>query len=146
ILVSPRGARSGRRHNPKERSHPMNALRLGLVGLLVVGVAARAADKKDDNKTKIVGDWTITKSFDGGPPVDSVVTFTKDGKMKVVDKKDGKEQKFEGTYTADADSFSFELKSGETTIKEKITIKKLSADEMSTTNKDGKGVDLKKKK
>jgi len=126
----------------------MRSLRLSVAALIVFGLAGvvTAEEKKDDIKAKLVGDWLIVKSFEGGPPVDGIVSFGKDGKFKVTHKQDGKDVTHEGTYTNDADSFSFTLKVGDQERKDKITIKKLTADELMTVNKDGKSVELKKKK
>jgi uncharacterized protein (TIGR03066 family) len=126
----------------------MNALRLAAVGLLALGLTsvARAEEKKDDNKAKIVGTWTFVKSHDAAPPVGSTVSFTKDGKMKVMAKRDDKDQTFEGTYSVEGDVLMFDLKVGDQVRKQKITIKKLTADDMSTADGSGNEVELKRKK
>jgi len=126
----------------------MNALRLALTGLLVLGLTGfvAAEEKADDVKAKLVGEWTVVKTYDNGPPKDSLIVFGKDGKMKVTHKQDGKDVTMDGTYTAAADSFTFELKAGDNVIKKKITIKKLTAEDLSTTDDAGGAVELKKKK
>jgi len=126
----------------------MNALRLALAGLLALGLVATAAaeEKKDDNKAKLVGDWVVVKSYEGGPPADSVISFGKDGKMKVTHKQDGKDVTMDGTYVLDGDTFMLTLKAGDQERKHKIIIKKLTADELSTVNEAGKAVEMKKKK
>jgi uncharacterized protein (TIGR03066 family) len=59
----------------------MKAITLGLAAFLFAGLtAAYGADKKDDNKTKIVGVWEVAK---GELPKGSTMEFTKDGKLKV---------------------------------------------------------------
>jgi len=126
----------------------MNALRLAAAGLLVLGLTAFASaeEKKDDNKTKLVGTWVVTKADEGTVPVNSVITFAKDGKMKVTHKQGDQDVTVEGTYTVDADSFSFALKVGDEVKKQKITIKKLTDEVLSTADDKGKTVELKKKK
>jgi uncharacterized protein (TIGR03066 family) len=125
----------------------MNALRLLVAGALVCAltIGVRAEDKKDNAKL-IVGNWEITKTYEKGPAVGSTVEFTKDGKMKVSHKVEGKDVTAEGTYKVDGDTFTFMLKTGENVVNQMVTIKKLTDTELSTTNKEGKDVDLKRKK
>ena len=125
----------------------MNTPRMLAVGVLVVllGAAARAQDKVEYAKL-IVGTWEVTKADPDTVPVGSVVEFAKDGKMKVVGKKGGAEEKIEGTYTVEKDTFTFTLKAGDQELKQTITITKISEKEMATKDKDGKVVELTKKK
>jgi uncharacterized protein (TIGR03066 family) len=119
-----------------------------VAGLLVVGFAGgvRADDKKADiDKDKLLGTWEVVKS-DEGPPVGTVVEFTKDGKMKVTHKSDGKEETLEGTYKIDGDKLSVVLKMGDKEDKHSVTIKKLTATEMTAENEKGKTAEFKKKK
>src|SRR5260370_34140573 len=85
----------------------MTAVRVMAAGLLMLGLVAgvRAEEKKaDGNKEKLVGTWEVVKSDEGGaPPVGTMVMFAKDGKMKLIHKKDDKEMTTEGTNTADGD-------------------------------------------
>jgi uncharacterized protein (TIGR03066 family) len=126
----------------------MKMLRLLVVGVAVCGLTfvAGADEKKADNAKLLVGSWEVTKSFDKGPAVGTTVEFTKESKMKVTHKQDGKEETMDGTYKLDGDKFTFELKMGDQVIKKTITIKKISETEMTTTDDDGKVVELKKKK
>jgi uncharacterized protein (TIGR03066 family) len=126
----------------------MNVLRL-LVAVAVacaLTVGARADEKKADNAKLLVGTWEVVKADKGTVPVGSTVEFTKDGKMIVIHKQDGKEEKGEGTYKLDGDKFSFEMKMGDKVAKKTITIKKISETEMTTTDEDGKTVEFKRKK
>src|SRR5262249_29852603 len=130
-----------------ESENRMNAMRILAVGVLVglVSFAARAEDKEDNAKL-IVGKWECTKADEGTLPVGSTVEFTKDGKMIVIVKADGQETKGEGTYKVEGDKFDFTIKIGEQEHSETINIKKLTKTELNTTNKEGKVVDLTRKK
>src|SRR2546423_5480202 len=124
----------------------MNALRLVTAGAIVclMGAGARAEEKKDLAKM-LVGKWECTKSDPDSLPVGGVVEFTKDGKITVTVKEGDKETKMEGTYTVEAHKFTFVLKMGDQEHKDTITVKKITDKEMSTEDKDGKKVELKKK-
>ncbi|MFL5338956.1 MAG: TIGR03066 family protein [Gemmataceae bacterium] len=125
----------------------MNAMRMlavaAVVGLLAVGV--RAEDKPDTAKL-IVGVWEVTKTEEGGPPPGSTIEFTKDGKLKISAKMGDQEFKIDGTYKLEGDKFTIMMKMGEQEHTDTITIKKITKTEMSTTDKDGKVVELKKTK
>ena len=79
----------------------MNRVRLALGGLLVALLvyplagarAEKPADKPKANKDKIVGVWEFVKSSDPKtiPPPGATIEFTKDGKLKMVVKIEGKE-------------------------------------------------------
>src|SRR5438105_1659650 len=114
----------------------MNVLRLLVAGAVVCAltVAAGAEEKKADNAKLLVGSWEVVKADKGTVDVGSIVEFTKDGKMKVTHKKDGKEEVGEGTYKIDGEKFSFALKIGDNDVKKTITIKKISETEMTTTD------------
>ncbi len=123
------------------------SLMASFIALGVLALAAGAEDKKDDNAKNIVGAWEATKADkDAGVPVGAVADFSKDGKLKVTMKKDGKEESHEGTYKVDGDKLviTFKLDDG----KEKklnITIKKCTETEC-VTEDDGKTIEWKKKK
>src|SRR5207249_4838857 len=87
---------------PFKERRLMYAVRLALVGTLVLGLAftARADDKdkkKDDSiKTKLVGTWVVEEGK--GLAKGDTLQFTKDGKVTVTHKRDDKERKVQGTY------------------------------------------------
>src|SRR5690349_19928197 len=88
--------------SPISRRGPMNVLRLIAAGFLLIGfVAGVRAYKADTYNEKIVGSWEVTKSEEPPPPVGAVVTFGKDGKMKVTRKQDGQDVTLEGTYAVE---------------------------------------------
>jgi len=63
-------------------------------------------EKKElSNKEKIIGTWELTKS-DGDVPVGSILEFTKDGKLKLTAKIDGKEVNLTQNYAVDGDKLS----------------------------------------
>ncbi|MCE9563235.1 MAG: hypothetical protein K8U57_14420 [Planctomycetes bacterium] len=114
--------------------------------LSVVMVAfAGTAKAQDDNAKKLVGVWIVDKAS-GDLPAGSSVEFTKDGKLAAVIKADGKEIKFEGTYKVDKDKINVELKVESETIKETVTIKKLTDEVLELEDKDKKVDTFKKKK
>ena len=110
----------------------------------LIGAGARAADKTNYAKM-LVGKWEVSKADPDTVPVGSVVEFTKNGKFKVVGKKDDKEMAFEGTYTVKDNTFTFKIKNGDQEHSETITITKISKSKMTTNDKDGKSVELTKK-
>ena len=69
----------------------MRALALAAATLMLLGLSVQGQEKKD-NAEKLLGNWTATKCDEGTIPVGTVVSFAKDGKMKVTFKKDGQEQ------------------------------------------------------
>ena len=125
----------------------MSALRLvavlAVVGL--VGAGLSADDKKPDYAKQIVGKWEVTKADEGTVPPGAMVEFTKDGKVLATHKKDDKDETIEGTYKVEGDTFTVTMKQGGEEHSQTITIVKISKTEMSTKNKDGKAVDLKRK-
>lgn len=124
----------------------MNMLRILSVGAIVCAftVGARAEDKVDYAKL-LVGKWEISKAEEGTVPVGTIVEFTKDGKVKITAKMEGKEISFDGTYKVEKNTFTFIMKMGDMEHKETITITKMSEKEMTTKDKDGKVVECKKK-
>ena len=125
----------------------MNTLRLLVAGVMVVALTAGArAEKKPDNAKLLVGSWEAVKADKGTLPVGSVVTFGKDGKMKVAMKVEDKEMSHEGTYKVDGDKFTITMKHDDKEEKMTITIKKISETELVSTNDKGGVVEFKRKK
>ena len=124
----------------------MSTLRWLAVGVVagVLGAGARADDKTDYAKM-LVGKWEVTKADPDTVPVGAVVEFAKDGKVKFHAKKDGEDVAIDGTYKVEKNTFTLIMKAGDEEHSETITITKMSDGEMSTVNKNGKKVDLKKK-
>ena len=146
----------------------MNAARLLTVSAIVCLAASFAAadDKKSDNAKLIVGKWEVTKADPETVGVGAVVEFFKDGKMKVAGadmtiegthkvsgdkvtisfKAGDQENKMEGTYKLKGDKFDITFKMGDNEHTDEIIIKKLDETTLSTTNKEGKAVELTRKK
>ena len=126
----------------------MSALRLVAILTLVFMVVpgSRADDKKPDYAKLIVGKWEVTKADEGTIPVGSIVEFTKDGKFKAFEKMGDKDVTFEGTYKVTGDKFDITIKVGEDSHSNTVTITKMTDDELHTKDKDGKVVEVKKKK
>lgn len=116
-----------------------------VLGVAVFGVAGFSPAADDDNAKKLVGTWEITKSG-SDLPAGSVIEFTKDGKLNVTLKLDGKDEKIAGTYKVQKEQLMVTLKAGEETIDETVTIKKLTDDALVIEDKDKKVDEFKKKK
>ena len=126
----------------------MNAVRMLAVGAVVCLVAtlAGADEKKGDYAKLIVGKWECTKADEGTLPTGTMIEFTKDGKLILSGKMGDQEFKMEGTYKLEGDKFDFTLKMGDQEHSDQITIKKLNDTTLSTANKEGKAVELTRKK
>jgi uncharacterized protein (TIGR03066 family) len=116
------------------------------LALAIVGFAGSSLigqeKKEKSNKEKLVGVWEVTKSA-SGIPAGAVFEFTKDGKLKISFKADGKDVNVEGTYTVDGDTISSAGPKGEKPDKNKI--KKLTDTELITEDEKGKVDEFKKK-
>jgi uncharacterized protein (TIGR03066 family) len=126
----------------------MKAMRLAMVGCLVLGLAgsANADDKKTDkgtNKDKVIGTWEIVK---GTIPDGSTVEFTKDGKLTIAIKAEGKTVTMEGTYSVDGDKILLTYKQGNMESKETLRIKTLTDTMLVTLDEKDKTDEFKKKK
>jgi uncharacterized protein (TIGR03066 family) len=116
-----------------------------VTGLFLVGVVAgvRAADI---DKEKLVGSWEVIKADEGAPPVGTAITFTKDGKVKVVHKVKDEERTGEGTFNVKGDKLSVTVKHGDKEDTHTVTITKLSDTEVTGENEKGAKFTLKRKK
>jgi uncharacterized protein (TIGR03066 family) len=126
----------------------MNTLRLLTAGMIVCLLSAGAFgdEKKNDYAKLIVGKWECTKADEGTLPTGTMIEFTKDGKLILSGKMGDQEFKMEGTYKLEGDKFDFTLKMGDQEHSDQITIKKLNDTTLSTANKEGKAVELTRKK
>jgi uncharacterized protein (TIGR03066 family) len=116
----------------------MTRLRIGLAALLLLGVAAvRADDKKDLDKSKLVGTWVVTS----GQTLEPGTTweFTKDGKTTVVIKNpNGTTTRFEGTYTIKGQSFTIKGKLAGDDHEETLKVPTLTDKKLVLVDEDGK--------
>jgi uncharacterized protein (TIGR03066 family) len=69
------------------------------------GEKSEPEKKELPNKEKIIGTWELTKS-DGDVPVGSILEFTRDGKLKLTARIDGKEVSLTQNYAVDGDKLS----------------------------------------
>ncbi|SRR5260370_23775818 len=124
----------------------MKAITLGLAAFLFAGLtAAYGADKKDDNKTKIVAVWEVVKG-DVSVPKGASTEFTKDGKIKINTEADGKKITMDGSYQMDGDSIKITLKGPDgKDYKQTLKIKKLTDKELTTEDEKGRTDEYKKK-
>lgn len=125
----------------------MKMMRLVAVAAVavLVSVGAQAEETKDYAKL-ILGKWEASKADEGTLPVGSTVEFLKGGKIKISIKAGDNDMAIEGTYKLQGDKFELAMKIGDDEHKQTIYIKKLTATELSTADKDGKAVVLTKKK
>jgi uncharacterized protein (TIGR03066 family) len=119
----------------------MNVLRLlsiaTLLSSLTVSAWADGEKDKPDNAKLIVGKWELSKvendprGFSKDFPLGSLIEFSKDGKMKVTVKKDGKEESETMLYKVEGDKIRVTQKKGD---KEEelapLTIKKIAEQEL----------------
>jgi len=126
----------------------MKMARMIVALCIVAGVttAARAEETKADVKKLIVGKWEAAKADAETLPVGSVVEFTADGKLSVMFKKGAEDATMKGTYKVDGGSFTYKLTFEGMEHSEKITVSKIDAKEMDTSNPDGKKITFKKVK
>jgi len=98
-----------------------------------------------DEAKSLVGKWEITKSS-GDAPEGTLVEFTAGGEVKVIVKIDNQELKIEGKYTFAKDKLVLELKANDKEVKEELTVKKLTSDDLELEDKTNRVDVLKKKK
>jgi uncharacterized protein (TIGR03066 family) len=111
-----------------------------LVGCVLVAVLAFSATTVAQEKGKIdgkllVGKWS-PKEDKKGPAM--TLEFLKDGKLSLAVEFGGKKETIEGAYKLDGDKLDVSMKFGGEEKKETLTVKKLTADELETTDSKGK--------
>ena len=125
----------------------MNVLRLLGAGVVdcVLALGVRAEEKADNAKL-VVGKWEVVKADADSLPVGAIVEMAKDGKVKVIMKRDDKEVTHEGTYKVDGDKIVVTIKVDDEEHKHTNKIKKISETELVIEHDDGKTIEFKKKK
>ena len=113
------------------------------MGIAILALAGTAPAADEDKK--IVGKWEITKSGSDLPP-GTTIEFTKDGKLNVILKIEGKEEKITGSYKVDKTKLMVKLEAGGETHEETVTITKLTDEVLTIEDKDKKVDEFKKKK
>jgi uncharacterized protein (TIGR03066 family) len=125
----------------------MNAVRLAVAGLLVLGltVLAGAQEKgaKGSIKDRLVGTWEVVKGK--GLPVGARVEFTRDGKMAMTFKdREGKVHNAKATYTVEGKAFKMTMKRGDEERTQTIKITKVTDKELVTASSSGETLTLKR--
>jgi uncharacterized protein (TIGR03066 family) len=116
----------------------MKTMTLALAAFALLSFSARAEDKA----SKLVGKWEVTK---GDVPAGSTAEFSKDGKLKVIIKRE-KTITNEGTYKLDGDTLKVtSTDPGGKERNESFKIKKLTDKELILEDK-GKDIEFKKVK
>lgn len=116
---------------------------IGAVAILALtGIAAGQDKDKDKDKVdakKLIGKW---EPKEGGITIE----FLEKGKLTLSLDLGGKSEKIEGTYKVDGNKIEVALSFGGKEQKETLTVKKLTDDELMTTDSKGKDETLKRKK
>jgi uncharacterized protein (TIGR03066 family) len=126
----------------------MNAVRLTVAGLLVLGLTVLAGaqgegGKKGSVKDRLVGTWQVVKGK--GLPTGARVEFTKDGTMLISAKdKEGKAHSLKATYTVEGSAFKMTLKRGDEERTQTIKITKVNDKELITEGPKGETLTLRR--
>ncbi|QDU19061.1 lipocalin family protein [Urbifossiella limnaea] len=118
----------------------LSAFGVGLAVVLVLGGTART--RAQDEPTKIVGVWEVTKA--GDLPLGSTIEFAKDGKFTVKVKGE-KDEVGTGTYAVAKTKLTVKLKFGDASFEQSAEIKKLTATELHLLGDDNKTEEFKRK-
>jgi uncharacterized protein (TIGR03066 family) len=134
-----------------EREGPMNALRLLVVGALLVALAPSAQAQEEVKKVNaklLVGTWQVSKADKGAPLVVGDTTeFGKDGTNKTIRKRDGKDVVSKGTYKFKDGKLIVTFKSGQNVSENVLTIRDLTDKKLVVAHVEGgKVIEFKRKK
>ena len=110
---------------------------IGVAGALVLAAAAPAADEKQEkfDGKLLVGKWEPKAPKPGEL---TLLELTKDGKLAAAAEVGGKPAKAEGTYKLDGDRLTYEVTYAGETVKETMTLTRLTDEEMEGKDKEGK--------
>ena len=125
----------------------MNAVRLLGTAILVIGMVNGVPEeekKAEDSQGMLVGIWETVRGDLPSLPAGSVLEFGKDGVAKATRKAQGQLETLEGTYKVAGDKLTLSRKIGTDELVSALTIKKLTATEL-TLEREGKTADLKRK-
>jgi uncharacterized protein (TIGR03066 family) len=104
-----------------------------------IGASAQDKDKDKVELKKLMGKWEPKEGR-------VVIEFADKGKLSLSVDTDGKSQKFDGTYKLDGNRLEIAIVILEKEQKETLTVKKLTDEELVTTDSKGKEETLKRKK
>ena len=110
---------------------------LSAVVVLAFAGIVTAEEKKDEkiDAKKLIGKWEQVKEKKDDPA--EVVEFAENGVLLLHPPAGGKGEPLKGTYKLDGNKLEVTIKLGDETIKETMTISKLTDDEL--VGKDSKG-------
>ncbi len=123
----------------------MRFFRLALVALLCLTIFAKVGARAADiDKAKLIGSWEMILPADA-PKIDFklVITFANDGKATVTVEGLGKKETKEAAWKLDGDKLIITPKD-EKEKADTITIKSVTAEKLTLSDKSGKDVDFKK--
>lgn len=110
-------------------------LAASLVSLTLVATA----QDKDKPEAKLPGKWKLVKAGEKLPEgAEAVLEFTKEGKLKLAFKLDGKTDIIEGTWKIKEKKLEMTMKLGDKDSTEAVEILKLDDKVLHTKDKDGK--------
>lgn len=116
-----------------------------LLGLLILGSAGNRAVAADVDKAKLIGAWELILPEEAkGLDIKVVIEFTNDGKAKMSFEGGGKKDAKDGTWKLDGDKLTI-TPNDDKEKAEAITVKSLTADKMTVSDKGGKDMSFKKR-
>jgi uncharacterized protein (TIGR03066 family) len=130
-----------------ELEFSMNVLRLVGTGVIacLLAVGNWAADETENAKM-VVGKWNVVKASPGTFPLGTVLDLSKDDKVKVIGKRDGKEFNHEGTYKVDGAKVILTVTVNGEKQKHVLTVTKINDADMVTDHLGGGTIEFKKEK
>ena len=108
--------------------------------MLLASVNARAADI---DKAKLIGSWQMVLPEDAKIDLKIIITFANEGKATMAFEGFGKKENKEGTWKLDGDKITITPKD-EKDKTETITVKAVTADKLTLSDKSGKDMEFKK--
>lgn len=117
------------------------------IGLMAFAIFVHSAPVPKAGQTtaeKVVGRWELVKSRGKPPHAPHFVVFAKDGTMTLEVGTGDNAVKYTGKYKVVGEAIDYELTMGDEKKSEKLDIKKLTDDEMQTTDPDGIEEEFKK--
>lgn len=108
--------------------------------MLLASVNTRAADI---DEAKLIGSWQMVLSDDAKIDLKVIITFANDGKATMAIEGFGKKENKEGTWKLDGDKITLTPRDEKDKTKT-ITVKAVTADKLTLSDKGGKDTDFKK--